>query len=107
MDWAVCWWAKGRVGFGPGSGCGDRPGAWDQLRQLSEVLSDSGEEELVFGAAGSAQPLAAEAKDALEVREEHLDFPTLPPRGAIGLGLTFKTPPIVLDGAMHGAAFHT
>ena len=60
---------------------------WDQLCELSEVLSRGSEEELVLSARGTSQPEAVEAQDALEMREQHLDLLTFTPRRHVGLGL--------------------
>ena len=52
---------------------------WDQLCELSEILSGGGQEELVAGTARSSQSQPPEMKDALEVGEQHLDLFTLAP----------------------------
>ena len=45
----------------------------DQLRHPSEVLSDGCQHELVLRAARASKPKTAEAEDALQMREPHLD----------------------------------
>ena len=44
------------------------------FRQAPEVLSDSGEQELIASAVQSTQPQASEVQDTFEVREQHLNF---------------------------------
>ncbi len=44
------------------------------FRHAPEVLSDSCKQELIVGAAHSAQPQASQVQDALEVSEQHLNF---------------------------------
>ena len=46
-------------------------GNWDQLCELSEVLSRGSEEELVLSTRRTSQPEPVEAQDALEMREQH------------------------------------
>jgi hypothetical protein len=58
-----------------------------ELGELSEVLGSGGEQELVAGAAWSAQPKAAEPGDALELGEEHLDLLAPVPSALIGRGI--------------------
>ena len=53
------------------------PADRQHLGQLAEVLSGSGEEELIFGAVGASEAEAIQLEDALEVREQHLNL--LPP----------------------------
>src|SRR5688572_7781039 len=44
-----------------------------QFGETAQILGDGGERELELGAARSAQSQSAEAQDALEVGEQHLD----------------------------------
>ena len=62
----------GKGGYGP------------QLGELPEVLGGGGEQELVAGAAGAAQPQPIELQDALEVGEQHLDLLALVARALEG-----------------------
>jgi hypothetical protein len=65
--------------------CGCRR-AWyrEELGELPEVLGGGGEEEFVVCAAWAAQSEPAEAEDALEVSEQHLDlFPEFAGDGVV------------------------
>src|SRR5262249_33448220 len=59
----------------------------DELGELGQVLDSGGEVEFVASAARSAQPQSVELQDALEMREQHLDFLPLAARGLVRLGL--------------------
>src|SRR5690606_6911840 len=61
---------------------GHRP----QLSELSEVLGGCSEQELVAGAAWTAQSEPTEPEDALEVGEQHLDLLATMSRAFIGGG---------------------
>lgn len=65
-------WRRMRSRLMPSGLC--ESGHWSELGELSEVLGGGGEQELVAGAAWSAQPQATEPEDALEVGEQHLDL---------------------------------
>jgi len=59
----------------------------DELGEFAQVLGGGGEEELVSGALGTAEPQAVEFEDPLEVGEEHLDLLPLSSSGDVGVGL--------------------
>ena len=60
------WMPRGETMSGAGrSGSGDRSLGGDQLGQFPQVLGGGGEQELVAGAGGSAEPEAIETQDAL------------------------------------------
>jgi hypothetical protein len=55
-------------------GCGGWRWAAEELDEAAQVLSGCGQEHFIFGSAQAAQPQPVELKDALHVREPHLDF---------------------------------
>ena len=62
-------------------GTGNSQGWWsgDLFCQFHQVLSGSGEQELVLCTAWSAQPQTPKSEDPLEMRKSHLNFLTLTP----------------------------
>jgi hypothetical protein len=51
----------------------------DQLGELTQVLGGGGEEKLVFCSVRASETQAIQLENALEVREQHLDFLPLAP----------------------------
>jgi hypothetical protein len=58
---------------------------WKELGHLAKVLGGGGEEEFVSGSVWSPKAKPVELQDALEIREQHLDFFSLAPGGDIGV----------------------
>ena len=92
--------AKGRL---PASGGEDRLLEGRQLRQFPEILGCGGQQELVLGAARSAEAQSIEPEDALQMSEEHLDLPSLATGDGVGLGLRDRTG-LVASGFINRAA---
>src|ERR1700722_19866167 len=63
---------------------GDR----DRLCELAEVLGGGSKEEPVSSTRRAAQPEPVETQDALEVREQHLDFLPYTPRSHVSNSLS-------------------
>ena len=57
------------------------------FRHAPEVLSDSGEQELIASAVHSAQPQASQVQDAFEVGEQDLNFLSIFARLTVKAGL--------------------
>lgn len=62
-------------------------GTENQLRQFPQVKGDSGEDELVAHATGSAQSQPVELDDPFELGKAHFDLLALSPRGCVSGGL--------------------
>jgi hypothetical protein len=59
--------------------CESRPALANQRCKSPQVLSDGGQNKLILGASWTTQSKPTELKDALQVREPHLDLLALPP----------------------------
>jgi hypothetical protein len=59
--------------------CGeDWSGYGDQFGKFPQILGRGGHKELIFGSASATDAQSIELKDALEMREEHLDLLSFP-----------------------------